>query len=398
MDYIFDLRTPIGIDLETNSIYVYKQEICLMQIEVSQEIYLLDILKLGMPPSLKDLLTSPLIQKTFQDMQFDLAIIKSQFDCQPTNLFDISTCDRMLGNQSNHPSLEIMEEKYLGVAIETKKKLQKSNWGIRPLAKNQIHYAAKDVLNLVRIKEKMESILERDFRLGCFQTYMDNFTPINLERKFNINFMWNKKVMLKEPDNLSQIVLTKLKQILIIRENSAEKFNKPSHWVIPDQKLLSIAERQFKSSQDLIHYLGFRNTKPFHRFVVNEIIKKTQSLDQEIITEPPLGTSLKRWAPVSIRESSPETKYRIKYFKEWTKTCSYRMKILPEFLFDKKSGPWIDFDDISGNPLEPIEFPGISSKYTTMFANDLKQYLDSGTSTLEFEEVDIATRIQYSQT
>ena len=47
-------------------------------------------------------------------MQFDLAILKEAHNCNPKNLFDISTCDRLIQQKNNHSSLETLENDYLG--------------------------------------------------------------------------------------------------------------------------------------------------------------------------------------------------------------------------------------------------------------------------------------------
>ncbi|MDE4940849.1 ribonuclease D, partial [Francisella tularensis subsp. holarctica] len=76
----------------------------------------------------------------------DIPIIKRFFNCEVNKIFDTQLAATFLGFQTQS-SLKTLLKEILDIEIE--KESQFSDWSNRPLTKNQINYAIKDVEYLI---------------------------------------------------------------------------------------------------------------------------------------------------------------------------------------------------------------------------------------------------------
>ena len=68
--------------------------------------------------------------------------------------------------------------------IELSKEQQSSDWAANELSKNQLKYAASDVLNLHDIRDKLQGMLIREGRLELAQACFD-FLPTRAQLDLN---------------------------------------------------------------------------------------------------------------------------------------------------------------------------------------------------------------------
>jgi ribonuclease D len=85
---------------------------------------------------------------------------------------------RLARTYTDRHGLKDLTRELLG--IEISKQQQSSDWGAEELTEAQLEYAASDVLNLLAIKETLETRLRREGRLelaeSCFR-----FLPVRAE-------------------------------------------------------------------------------------------------------------------------------------------------------------------------------------------------------------------------
>ena len=81
------------------------------------------------------------------NLKFDIKYLYAKYGIEPITVFDTYIASILLGNERN--SLQAVVEKYLGEYLD--KTQQLSNWGTLQLNKEQIEYAAKDIIILRRI-------------------------------------------------------------------------------------------------------------------------------------------------------------------------------------------------------------------------------------------------------
>ena len=103
------------------------------------------------------------ILKVFHYARFDLAIIKKYLGVMPSPIYCTKIASKLARTYTDkHGLKEICKEL---INIEISKQQQSSDWGKIELSKNQMNYAASDVLYLHELKDKLDAILKREGRI-----------------------------------------------------------------------------------------------------------------------------------------------------------------------------------------------------------------------------------------
>lgn len=122
-------------------------------------------------PRLKALLSDPNVTKLFHFARFDIAAIKHYLgiDCGPVYCTKIAS--KLVRTFTDRHGLKDLCRDLLGVEIS--KQQQSSDWGAATLTKEQIEYAASDVLHLHALRAKLDEMLVREGRMelaqACFR-------------------------------------------------------------------------------------------------------------------------------------------------------------------------------------------------------------------------------------
>ena len=162
----------IAVDTESDSLFVYYEKVCLIQISADGQSYVIDPLETGDLSALNDIFSDKAIQKIFHAAEYDLMCLKRDFGFQFANLFDTMHAARMLGKQE--VGLGPLIENEFGIHMD--KKYQKANWGVRPLSREMLRYAVSDTRFLSELKAHlsaelhdrgMEDLAEEDFARLC---------------------------------------------------------------------------------------------------------------------------------------------------------------------------------------------------------------------------------------
>jgi len=119
------------------------------------------IIRIGdVPPErLRLLLSDSSLRKVFHHAMFDLKFMSYQWEILPQNVVCTKIASKLLDVENkNRHSLQSILKQYLGVVIN--KDEQVSNWLSVNLTKEQIIYAAKDVVYLLSLLEVLERKLK----------------------------------------------------------------------------------------------------------------------------------------------------------------------------------------------------------------------------------------------
>ena len=154
LDNIFE-QSIIGVDTESDSLYVYHEKVCLIQLSTSNTDYLVDPLKINNLHPLNDVFFNEKIEKIFHAAEYDIMCLKRDFNFQFSNIFDTMIASRILSK--NKFGLSNLLNEYFD--LEINKKYQRANWGRRPLSEEMINYASVDSHYLIALR----NILHRDF-------------------------------------------------------------------------------------------------------------------------------------------------------------------------------------------------------------------------------------------
>ncbi len=152
-------ENEIFIDLEADSLYHYRSKICLIQILVAEQSYLVDPLAIvDLSPLLDSLKTKKLI---IHGADYDLRMLFQQYHFVPQQLFDTMLAAQLLGESGL--GLAALVKYYTG--NELSKQQQKEDWSQRPLPTDMLEYAAWDTAHLPKIYAAQTQSLQELGRL-----------------------------------------------------------------------------------------------------------------------------------------------------------------------------------------------------------------------------------------
>ena len=156
-----DSAARIAVDTEADSLHNYFEKVCLIQLSIAGEHYLVDPLAgVELRGFLEALAAKPLI---FHAGDYDLRILRASTGFRPSgDIFDTMIAAQLLGIEQI--GLAALLERCFAVTIG--KEGQKSDWSQRPLSEKQLHYAVNDTRYLEALAERMASELDAKGRLG----------------------------------------------------------------------------------------------------------------------------------------------------------------------------------------------------------------------------------------
>ena len=132
----------LAVDTEANSLYAYREQVCLIQISSPRMDYILDPLRINDISSLGNLFSDPKIEKVFHASEYDFLILHEEYQFEFQNLFDTMLAAQILGRTKL--GLDALLEELVGITVN--KKYQRADWGTRPLSEDMLRYAQMDTL------------------------------------------------------------------------------------------------------------------------------------------------------------------------------------------------------------------------------------------------------------
>lgn len=142
----------IAVDLETNSMYVYRARLCFVQLATADDIWIVDTLAEGVDAAaLAPAFLGPAHRKIFHDAQGDLRVLAG-VGLRIRNLFDTQRAAMLLGL----PKIglgDLVEERF---GVKLSKEHQTADFGRRPVPDELRSYVADDVRYLLPLAEQLE--------------------------------------------------------------------------------------------------------------------------------------------------------------------------------------------------------------------------------------------------
>ena len=132
-------------------------------------------------PNLKSLLENEKIKKIFHFGRADLSFLRQHLSINVRNIFDTKIASKICRKFTSNHGLKDLSKDLIGVKLD--KEMQTSDWGKGEYTKEQIQYAANDVLYLHKIKGELEKILKRENKNEiaeeCFK-FLETRTTLDL--------------------------------------------------------------------------------------------------------------------------------------------------------------------------------------------------------------------------
>jgi ribonuclease D len=154
----------VAIDTEAMGLDPARDRLCLIQIfDGETDCHMVQFENSNTEsPNLIKLLNDENTQKIFHYARFDMAALKHALKIDIKNVYCTKIASKIARTYTNNHGLKDLCKELLGVEIS--KKQQSSDWGNSNLSKEQIAYAANDVIYLHQIKNKLDEMLVREDR------------------------------------------------------------------------------------------------------------------------------------------------------------------------------------------------------------------------------------------
>jgi ribonuclease D len=235
----------LAVDTESNSLYAYREQVCLIQFSTHGKDYLVDALALPDLSPLGEIFSTNRILKVFHAAEYDLICLFRDYGFRFDYLFDTMIAARILGYQKI--GLGSLLEKYFGIQMD--KKYQRANWGKRPLKADMLHYARLDSHYLIPLQDHLRAEL---VKVGLWELALEDFRRLTQGIEDTTESSEDDFWKLHGARDLNPEKAAVLKSLYQFRESIAEAQNRPSFKVISHQALVELAETCPQQYQDLL--------------------------------------------------------------------------------------------------------------------------------------------------
>jgi len=226
------LPAKVALDLEANSLHVYPEQLCLIQLSTSNRCAVIDpLLPLDLSPLLSALQPCTLV---LHGADYDLRLLFRHLNFSPETVFDTMTAARLCGFSTF--GLADLAWQLLGVRID--KSMQRIDWARRPLSPKMLFYAVEDTRHLLDMAEILESRLN-DLGRGewhrecCHQLVVKCRQP----EEVDADTCWR----VRGSGRLSPPQLALLREFWHWREKIALERRRPPYFVLSHESLIQMA-------------------------------------------------------------------------------------------------------------------------------------------------------------
>lgn len=165
-------KGSVAIDTETMGLKLNRDRLCLVQLSGGDgKAHLVQLKPGAKAPRLKALIADASMLKIFHFARFDMAVLKRSLGAMPAPVYCTKIASKIARTYTDRHGLKDLVKDVLGVDVS--KEQQSSDWGADKLTKEQLHYAAQDVLHLHELKARLDAMIAREGRGGlldaCFK-------------------------------------------------------------------------------------------------------------------------------------------------------------------------------------------------------------------------------------
>ncbi len=249
--------SPISaIDTESDSLYVYYEKVCLIQVSIPNIDYLVDPLAVDVS-ILGEIFADERYEKVFHAAQYDIVCLKRDYGFTFLNLFDTMLAARVLG-WKRYGLGTILGDHF---DVQLDKQMQRYNWGTRPLSKKAMNYARLDTHFLLPLRDMQIAELRAKGRLEEAQQAFRRQTHIEPTPKvFDPDDFWR----IAGARELLPVEQGVLRHLFVFRDQYARKLDRPPFKVMNNATLVRLAQarptdrRTLSQVKGLSHHMRHR--------------------------------------------------------------------------------------------------------------------------------------------
>lgn len=150
----------VAIDTESNSMFVYRERVCLVQVNAGGRLFVIDPLALPPGPEalapLRPSLEDPAKPVLLHGGEYDVGCLRRDYGIQLRGVFDSQQAASLLGWEKTGYGAAV--EQVCGVALS--KAYAQYDWATRPLDPAALRYAVDDVVYLPEVCERLRAAVQ----------------------------------------------------------------------------------------------------------------------------------------------------------------------------------------------------------------------------------------------
>jgi ribonuclease D len=302
----------LAIDIEADSLYHYYEKVCLIQISTDSETYILDPLAIPEIAELAPILANPMVEKVFHAASYDVHCLRRDFGFVLANIFDTHIAAQLLGYE--FLGLSALMELLLG--IHHSKRRQRDDWSHRPLASEQLEYAAMDTHHLLRMRDTLEAELREKGRHGWALEEFETAAAIERpEKEFDTEGYRRIKGSRELPPTDQAV----LRALYLLRDKIAQQLDVPPFKVLNNSVMIDLVQRPPTSAREMFNRSGISH-RVARRFAsdILKAIAEARHQDPPFLELPPRNN----W-----KQPSRAAKQRLEALRLWRQEKAQQLNL-----------------------------------------------------------------------
>ncbi len=290
----------IAVDTEFIRDIYYYPKLCLIQVATKDTSFILDpISSLDLSPFL-EILENPDVTKVFHAGRQDIEIFYYVTGLVPRSVFDTQIAGMVLGFGDS-----VSYEKLVQELLD--KKLDKSqrftHWDHRPLSSRQIEYALADVHYLCEIYEIFSKQLKEKNREHWIEEEMATLlNPKTYDRSPESAWERFRAIRSSKYENKSEQFFRVARELIIWREDKAQKHNRPKRAIFSDETLLELAELAPTASPDLARVRYVKHLSEKDKTELFDVIMGAKESDLKVKNQDKSGFRKRYYGSDAVKD------------------------------------------------------------------------------------------------
>jgi len=238
----------LGLDTEFMPEGRYKPLLCLVQVVVGEDVWVLDPLAGFDPAPLAAVLADPAVELVVHAGRQDVAILRREWRTDVTNVFDTQVAAGFAGFSAQAGYNGLLHDV---LRIRLAKTASFTRWDVRPLTDEQVGYARGDVEHLLPLADDIRGRLEAKGRLEWALEECRAIADATDER--DPEEVWRRLPRIGGLDPRERAVA---RELGAWRERSAAREDRPVGAILRDPTVVELAKRQPAGRRDLAQIRG----------------------------------------------------------------------------------------------------------------------------------------------
>jgi ribonuclease D len=238
----------IGLDTEFMPEGRYRPLLCLVQVVVDDDVWVLDPLAGFDTAPLASVLADPAVEIVVHAGRQDVAIMRREWHTDVCNVFDTQVAAGFAGFSAQAGYGGLLHDV---LKIRLAKTASFTRWDARPLSDEQVRYARGDVEHLLPLADEIRGRLQSRDRLEWAREECRAIAHATDER--DPEEVWRRLPRAAGLDSRDRAVA---RELAAWRERTAEREDRPVGAVVRDPTVVELAKRQPTSRKDLAQIRG----------------------------------------------------------------------------------------------------------------------------------------------